>query len=309
MKEISTEELLLLRKSGDPHTLLDCRGPDYFRWEHIPGAKNVRWKYLQEKSAALLPRRTELIITYCQSYLCDASVKGYEALVKLGYRNVLEYSGGIEEWRARGQSTASTPDARVSPRAYRFADQRFYESEVGCYLIETEDKIILVDGPQVLTEDIEDFILNFGKPLSIFLTHDATGGAADKLREKYGARVYLHAADREGKWLSVKPTDFIEDNFSFGDGLSVIHTPGHTPGSSCLFDEKFGTLFSGDHLAGAANNGPLMPFDSRDLTDRNRALWDKNVARIRKLGPTALLPFHYAMVRENLGDKLSELLK
>jgi hydroxyacylglutathione hydrolase len=28
--------------------------------------------------------------------------------------------------------------------------------------------------------------------------------------------------------------------------LEVIHTPGHTPGSVCLYDKKSGTLFSGD---------------------------------------------------------------
>ena len=30
------------------------------------------------------------------------------------------------------------------------------------------------------------------------------------------------------------------------NGLKVIHTPGHSPGSICLFDEKNGVLFSGD---------------------------------------------------------------
>ena len=28
--------------------------------------------------------------------------------------------------------------------------------------------------------------------------------------------------------------------------FTVLHTPGHTPGSACLFDERDGTLFSGD---------------------------------------------------------------
>ncbi len=39
------------------------------------------------------------------------------------------------------------------------------------------------------------------------------------------------------------------DKISFGTvSLKVIHTPGHTEGSSCFFEEKTKTLFSGDTL-------------------------------------------------------------
>ena len=31
-----------------------------------------------------------------------------------------------------------------------------------------------------------------------------------------------------------------------GRTFTVVHTPGHTPGSACLFDERDGTLFTGD---------------------------------------------------------------
>jgi glyoxylase-like metal-dependent hydrolase (beta-lactamase superfamily II) len=30
--------------------------------------------------------------------------------------------------------------------------------------------------------------------------------------------------------------------------FTVLHTPGHTPGSACLFDERDGTLFTGDAI-------------------------------------------------------------
>lgn len=37
-----------------------------------------------------------------------------------------------------------------------------------------------------------------------------------------------------------------------GRKLSVIHTPGHSRGSVCIFDEQTGTLFSGDNVQGMA---------------------------------------------------------
>ena len=37
-----------------------------------------------------------------------------------------------------------------------------------------------------------------------------------------------------------------------GRTLSIIHTPGHTMGSVCVFDEQTGSLFAGDNLNGMA---------------------------------------------------------
>lgn len=37
-----------------------------------------------------------------------------------------------------------------------------------------------------------------------------------------------------------------------GRKLSVIHTPGHSRGSVCIFDEQTGTLFTGDNVQGMA---------------------------------------------------------
>ena len=50
MKEITTQELFKLTQSTKDFILLDCRGVDYFNWEHLPGALNLRWKYVAEKA-------------------------------------------------------------------------------------------------------------------------------------------------------------------------------------------------------------------------------------------------------------------
>jgi glyoxylase-like metal-dependent hydrolase (beta-lactamase superfamily II) len=52
-------------------------------------------------------------------------------------------------------------------------------------------------------------------------------------------------------WMTpgAEPTMLLEEGDTIDLGarmFSVLHTPGHTAGSACLFDEHDGTLFSGD---------------------------------------------------------------
>ena len=54
-----------------------------------------------------------------------------------------------------------------------------------------------------------------------------------------------------GMNLSVTPEKVFADGDVFQIGecpLKVLHTPGHTPGGVCYYDEKNSTLFSGDTL-------------------------------------------------------------
>lgn len=72
------------------------------------------------------------------------------------------------------------------------------------------------------------------------------------LREAVDAPVALHPADRM-MWDEVydraPDLDLAGDDLLLIGGLElkVLHTPGHTPGSVCLYDQV-GTLFSGDTL-------------------------------------------------------------
>jgi len=87
----------------------------------------------------------------------------------------------------------------------------------------------------------------------------------DILRKSTGARIAIHELDAyrlafddeasEELHIQKKP---IEPDIQLVNGaevrvgpntnLKVIHTPGHTEGSICLYEEKLGILFSGDTL-------------------------------------------------------------
>lgn len=77
--------------------------------------------------------------------------------------------------------------------------------------------------------------------------HPDHSGAASALARALGIPVYLHPADAPGAGLLTTQPLGDGDEIRFGGAaLRVIHTPGHTPGSVCLFGG--GCLFSGDTL-------------------------------------------------------------
>jgi len=77
--------------------------------------------------------------------------------------------------------------------------------------------------------------------------HGDHWAAIDLVKEKLGAPVFCHEADRAP--YAAKVFDTLQDGAEIQLGESrvrIIHTPGHTPGSICLLVE--GVLISGDTL-------------------------------------------------------------
>ena len=115
---------------------------------------------------------------------------------------------------------------------------------------------------------------------AVLLTHghdDHIRHARDFARQ-VGAPVHLNPADQilwEAVFPGTEPDARINDGDTFeiaGTELVALHTPGHSPGSTCFYAESLETLFSGDTLF---NGGP-------GATGRSHSDFDTIIESIRK---------------------------
>lgn len=91
---------------------------------------------------------------------------------------------------------------------------------------------------------------------AIVLTHGHNDhiNAAVPLRELVDAPIVLHPSDRmlwDVVWPGQSPDRDLEPGAVLGVGgheLTVVHTPGHSPGCCCFHDASAGVVFSGDTL-------------------------------------------------------------
>lgn len=157
------------------------------------------------------------------------------------------------------------------------------------------------DSAQVIADFIKKNQLH---PEKILLTHSHWDHIADTapLKSLYNIPVYIHPDDAPNLenpgddglpcWINiqgVKPTNFLHegDVISIGDlKLTVINTPGHTPGGVCFYCKEHNFLISGDTLFKANIGNLSFP------TARPHLMWG-SLDKLSKLPPeTVVYPGH-----------------
>lgn len=137
-------------------------------------------------------------------------------------------------------------------------------SEVNTWIIGDDDEVIVID-PGTDAAGVLDAVGD-REILAVICTHGhaAHVAAAIEVAERDEAAVALHPRDRF-LWKGSHPDDAADIEMAEGGifevadvALEVIHAPGHTLGSVCLYCEDLGAVFTG-HVMLA--EGPATPDD------------------------------------------------
>lgn len=164
---------------------------------------------------------------------------------------------------------------------------------VNTWIVGDDEEVIVVD-PGESAEAVMDAV-GEREVLAVICTHGHARhvAAAFDVARRDEAPVALHAADvvawREAH-DKTEPDIKMEDGgiFEVADvALEVIHAPGHSPGSICLYSEDLDALFSGDVVCGV---GPVPHEGYFDDFSRQLSSIGAHVLTLGK--ETRILPGH-----------------
>ncbi|MBD2343027.1 MBL fold metallo-hydrolase [Anabaena subtropica] len=115
-----------------------------------------------------------------------------------------------------------------------------------CYFIVGNEGNILIDCP-ALDQTNLDFLRSHGGVKWLFLTHRGAIGKTAELQQNLSCNILIQ--EQEAYLLPGLTVTTFTQEFTITPTVKVIWTPGHSPGSSCLYySDLGGVLFSGRHL-------------------------------------------------------------
>ena len=206
---------------------------------------------------------------------------------------------------------------QVDEGTYIISEYRHWE-ETHCYLLIGNDRTLLIDTGLGICNISDQVKKLTDKPATAVATHihwDHIGG------HKYFPNFYIHKAELD--WLSGRfplpvqtvknmvadrcelPEDFNIDGYAIfqdkasrllndrdridlgGRTIQVLHTPGHSPGHLCFWEDEKGYLFSGDLVY----EGTL--FANYPSTDPQNYL--ASLEKIAVLPTKRLFPGHHSL--------------
>lgn len=127
------------------------------------------------------------------------------------------------------------------------------------YLITHPEGNILVDSPRY-TPKLANNIEKLGGARYMFLTHSDDVADHRKWAERLKCERIIHSGDVEDVTADVEQKLTGNGPWSIGTDFDLIHTPGHTQGSVCLYYKQLKALFTGDHVAKSEDSDDLNLF-------------------------------------------------
>lgn len=133
-------------------------------------------------------------------------------------------------------------------------DGETFDVDNNVWVVGDDAECVVIDAPHSVEKILE---IVAGRTVTAIVcthAHDDHVRVAPALREATGAPILLHPADRPLWSLTHGPLAWDAD---LADGqritvggitLTALHTPGHAPGSVCLYAPDLGCVFTGDTL-------------------------------------------------------------
>ncbi len=129
-----------------------------------------------------------------------------------------------------------------------------WEVDNNVWLVGDDDEVIIIDAAHDAAAIVEAAADRSVIALICTHGHDDHIGAAGDLWDATKAPIWLHPADRM-LWDVVHPEVAPDHQLAHGQTFTVggvelhaLHTPGHSPGSTCVFAPGLGAIFTGDTL-------------------------------------------------------------
>jgi glyoxylase-like metal-dependent hydrolase (beta-lactamase superfamily II) len=133
-------------------------------------------------------------------------------------------------------------------------DGEDFDVENNVWLVGDDDEVLVIDAPHDAGPIVE--AIGGRRVTAVVLTHGHNDHitAAVALRDATGAPLWFNPEDRM-LWEVVHPDAEFDHDLTEGTTfpiagatLTAVATPGHSPGSTCLYAPDLGTVFTGDTL-------------------------------------------------------------
>ncbi|CAD0219520.1 Beta-lactamase-like protein [Planktothrix agardhii] len=151
------------------------------------------------------------------------------------------------------RSVPKTPRL-VLENIYAFPPNRETLGGTAYFIVENQGNI-LIDAPPWNPTN-QQFIEQLGGLQWLFITHRAAIGSSREIQKSTGCNILIQ--EQEAYLLPESNVTTFETELKLSSQSSVFWTPGHSPGSSCLyFSGHGGVLFTGRHLLPNLHGQPV----------------------------------------------------
>lgn len=142
-------------------------------------------------------------------------------------------------------NSVSKQPRSVLEQIFAFPPNRDTLGATAYFIVENQNNI-LVDCP-AWDETNEAFLRSFGGVQWLLITHRGAIGKAQEIQQAMGCAIVIQ--EQEAYLLPGLNVTPFSANFILNDHTQAIWTPGHSPGSACVYYAgNGGVLFTGRHL-------------------------------------------------------------